>query len=150
MWGGVRSIAARSAAGVSPERTAAVIPGRQPHLLRQPADLAPGLGQVAVDVGAQRLERGDVEDPGLLRQRAGQALAQQQIELDEERREGLAGAGGGGDQGVAAGADRVPALPLGAGRLAQPLGEPAGDSGMEVGKRHAEIYALRAAEMPWP
>ena len=113
--------------------------GAEPHLFRQAADLAPGLRQVPVDVGAQRLERGDVEDPGLLRQRPGQALAQQQVQLYKESGEGLAGAGGGRDQGVPAGADRVPALPLGAGRLAQPLGEPAGDDGMEAGERHAEI-----------
>ena len=103
----------------------------EPHLLRQPADLAPRLGQVPVDVGAQRLERGDVEDPGLLRQGPGETLPEQPVQLDQEGRESLAGARGSGDQSVPAGADRLPALPLRRGRLAQALGEPAGDDGVK-------------------
>ena len=86
-----------------------------------------------MDVCAQGLERRDVEDPGLVRERPGQTLAQQQIQLEEKGGEGLAGAGGGRDQGVAAVADRLPATLLGVGRLPQSLGEPAGHGGVELG-----------------
>ena len=109
------------------------------HLLRQPADLTPGLGEVPVDVRAQRLEGRDVEDPSLLREDALEALPQQQVQLYKEGGQGFSGPRGGGDQCVPAGPDGLPTLLLRGGRLAQPLGEPAGDDGMKRRQRHAEI-----------
>jgi hypothetical protein len=70
MCGGVRTIAARSDAVVSPVRTAAVMRGYlQPSLPRQAADAAARLGQVLVDVGAQGLQRRDVDHADFVRQR---------------------------------------------------------------------------------
>ena len=76
MCGGVRSIAARSDGGVSPVRTAAVIRGAVEAELPPPSapDAAARLREVLVDVGAQRLERRDVDDAHLVGQRRAQPL----------------------------------------------------------------------------
>ena len=120
------------------------------HFLRQPPDLAARLRQVTVDVGAQGLERRDVEHPGLVREIPGEALAQEQIQLEEEGGESLTGAGGSGDQGMATGTDRIPAFALGSGRLTEPLGEPPGDDRMESRQGHTEIYAPFSASPDMP
>ena len=60
---------------VSPVRTAAVIRGAgSPGCFRELANAAPRLGEVLVDVGAQRLERRDVDDAHFIGQRPGRAL----------------------------------------------------------------------------
>ncbi len=81
--------------------------------------------QVALDVDGQRLERGDVEHPAALPPSSGGGAAGQPVERPQERRERLAGAGRGDDQGVAAGGDRLPGAHLGAGS--------GGERGLEPG-----------------
>jgi hypothetical protein len=77
--------------------------GREAHLLGDSPDLAPRLGQVLVDVRRQGLERGDVDHPHFVGQLAvREALAQQLVERDQERRERLSGAGRCRDQRVLA------------------------------------------------
>ena len=67
MCGGVRNIAARSACGVSPVRTAAVIRGAgQPDSSAETSNAAPWLREVLVDVRAQGFERGHVNDAHLV------------------------------------------------------------------------------------
>src|SRR6185437_13105183 len=61
---------------------------------------------------------------GLVAEFACQRAAKQGINGGEESGEGLAGAGGGGDERIAAGGDRGPALRLGLGGGAEPLREP--------------------------
>ena len=113
MCGGVRSIAARSDCVVSPVRTAAVILGAsKPGCFCEPANAVARLGEVLVDVGAQRLQRRDVDDPDLVRQRRGTALFEKRVDRGEERRERLARAGRRGDERVAAGGNGLPAAQL--------------------------------------
>ena len=94
----------------------------------------PGLGQGAVDarerhfqvlvhVVAEGLERRDVDHPGRVGQRRPAAVPDQGVDGGEEPGQGLARAGGGGDEGMASGGHRLPCLradrvPLGAGRSA--------------------------------
>ena len=90
MSGGRRSIAWRSAAGVSPVRTATETSGRgrpsRSAAARMPAS---GAAQVALDVVVQGLQRRHVEQPhaALGGRRRGEP-----VEADEEGRERLAGA----------------------------------------------------------
>jgi hypothetical protein len=105
--------------------------GIEPHLFRHLADLAPRLGQVLVDVAAQGLERGDVNDPGLLGQLVLDSFPQEMIQRGEKGGQGFPGSGRGGDQGVAAVPNGFPALGLDGGWLADLFLEPAGDSGVE-------------------
>ena len=91
MCGGVFTIPARAAGGVSPVRTAEVIAGAASPISAAIArNRRPRLRQVLVDVAAQRLERRHVDDARLVRQSAVESLAQELIERDQERRERLA------------------------------------------------------------
>jgi len=69
--------------------------------------------QVLVDVRAERLQRRDVDDPDLVKQRSCLALLEQRVDRGEKCREGLAGAGGCGDERVPSGRNRLPAAQLG-------------------------------------
>src|SRR6185369_4411678 len=60
------------------------------HLLRQAANLSPRLGEVLVDVGGERLQRRDVDHPGLVRQATGQRFSQQRVQLYQKGGECLA------------------------------------------------------------
>ena len=104
---------------------------REAHFGGHRANARQGLGEVLVDVAAQRLERRDVEDAGLLGQAVLDAFAQQIVDGDQERREGLARAGRRGNQGVAPFADRGPAGRLGGRRRSQRGREPAFNCGMK-------------------
>ena len=111
MCGGVRSIAARSDCVVSPVRTAAVMRG---GCAVPPASAScrmprARLREVLVDVGAQRLQRRDVDDAHFVGERPVAALLDEVVEGGEKRGERLARAGRRGDQRVAAVADRRPA-----------------------------------------
>ena len=101
------------------------------QLLRDRRDLPQRLLQVALDVGAERLQRRDVDHLGLFEQRRFLRLAHQRIDRDEERRQRLAGAGGRGDQRVAARHDLRPAPLLRLGRRLERALEPGANSGME-------------------
>ena len=69
--------------------------------------------QVALHVVGEGLERADVQDADAARvpaRRRRPRVLDQAVQAPQERGEGLAAAGGGMDQGAAAGADRRPAL----------------------------------------
>ena len=98
------------------------------------ADLREGPLEVLLDVVAEGLEGRDVEDARFV----GEVGAGRQEAVDrvEEGGEGLAAAGGGGDQRVPAGADEGPALNLGWRRAAETSLEPLADRRMESLQRH--------------
>ena len=137
MCGGVRSIAARSAArGVAGPHGGRDPRRRKPGRFGQALNAGARLGEVLVDVRAERLERRHVEDADLVRQRRRETLLEQRVDGGEERRQRLARAGGRGDQRVPAGGDRVPAAQLRGRRLADFGREPLTDDGMERSKSH--------------
>ncbi len=128
MCGGVRRIAARSdCGGVAGPHGRGDARRLDAHRLGELADAAPRLRQVLVDVGAQRLERRDVDDPDLVRKRRRHPLAHQVVDGSQEGRERLAGPGRGGNQCVPAIANRRPAATLRGRRLSERLGKPASD-----------------------
>ena len=88
--------------------------------------------EVAVDVGAEGLERGDVEDLEVVVEQAGLGLADQGVDAGQEGGQRLARPGGGGDEDVAAGADVGPAVGLGVGGGREVAQEPGLDGGVEV------------------
>jgi len=90
--------------------------------------------QVDVDIVAQRLERRDVDDLGLVGERAETGGAHQPVEAEQKRGEGLAGTGRRGDEDVAARADLRPAEHLWFSGGGEALGEPVADEGVEVGE----------------
>ena len=108
----------------------------QAGLLGQLPDAAARLGEVLVDVGAQRLQRRDVDDAHLVRKRAAQAFREEVVERRQERGERFTGSGRRGDQRVAAFTNRGPALPLRGRRLAERVPEPARHERMKRRQRH--------------
>ena len=84
-------------------------PGRgKPGGFGERLDCESGLGQVLVDVGAQRLERRHIEHPDLVGQRTAKALLEQIVDRRQEGRQRLAGTGGRGDERVPSGARSIP------------------------------------------
>ncbi len=94
--------------------------------------------QVLLNVIAQCPQRRDVEHRCLIGKRG--SLTGEAIDRGEVSRQGFAHAGGGGNQGVGAGADFRPPLPLRLGGFAKALLEPALDGGMKTGKWHRGDY----------
>src|SRR3972149_48608 len=105
MWGGVRTKAWRSFAGVSPVRTAVRMARAKPRRGGGSGFSASGAPPVRRVWVAQRREGRDVDDLRLGGQRAGLRLTDEAVDAGEEGGERLAGAGGRGDEEVAAGAE---------------------------------------------
>ena len=101
--------------------------------------------QVPLDVGGQRLERGDVQDPAPPLRVGGRRRRRQPVQRPQEGRERLAGAGGRDDQRVVALADGRPGLRLCLRRLREDAREPGAGRGGEALQRRAagSIRALR-------
>src|SRR5882672_9617590 len=79
--------------------------------------LPPRNREILVNICGKRLERRDVDDPYFIRQPALlYAFPQEIVDRREERGQGLARAGGRGDERVFAAADGAPAFELGFGR----------------------------------
>ena len=95
-------------------------------------DAAQGLLEVDADVVGQRLQRRDVDHARLVRQRALRGQAHQLVDGGEEGRQGLARAGGGGDERVASGLDGRPGPRLCRRGRGEAGAEPGGDRGMEA------------------
>ena len=100
-----------------------------------PNELLPDAGQrrlqVAVNIVRERLQRRDIDNVGRVGQIPFEALPDQIIDGRKKRRERLARAGRGGDQGVPARLDRRPGFELRRGGRGETLGEPRGDRGVE-------------------
>ena len=75
-----------------------------------------------MDVGAQRLQRRDVDDADLVGKRRAQTLLKQLVEAREKGRKRLSGSGRRRDERVAARMDLAPAACLRGRRLAERLG----------------------------
>ncbi|MNP06044.1 hypothetical protein D3C76_980130 [compost metagenome] len=124
------------------------------------ADTGQRVLQVDLDVVGQRLERRNVDHQGFVRQafEGFQATVDQVVDHGEEGGEGLAGTGGGGDQGRAALADQRPRPGLGGGDRRESLAEPGADGGVEAGQGtvcgdgqvHGLIYAGDSVKMQVP
>ena len=148
MCGGVRSIAARSDCGVSPVRTAAVMRGASsPIASASCADAAPRLGQVLVDVGAQRLERRDVDDAHFVGQRAAQRLPGTRSSSAVRNAASVLPEPVGAAISVWRPlANRRPAAALRGGRLAERVGEPAGNEQDEKTRAALQVEGGRAQD----
>ena len=103
---------------------------RHAEVEAEPAQRRP---QVALDVIGERLQRGDVDEPGAL---LASGLGGEAVKAPEERGERLAGSGGGADQDVRAGRDRRPRALLGGGRRLERVREPVANERGEGGQRH--------------
>jgi hypothetical protein len=98
--------------------------------------------QIAVHVVAQGFERRYVEHAGGVRQWPLETHAHQLVDGRVKGRQGLAGSGGRGDEGVAAAADGGPGAALAGGRTAEGGLEPARDGGMKALKRHQRTCSV--------
>ena len=101
-------------------------------LLGEAAYLGQRPGQVALYVVRQGLERRDIDDLGRLGQAAVQPGPDEPVEAGHEGGQGLAGACGGGDQGVGAARNGGPPLGLSAGRGLEAAVEPLPYQRMEL------------------
>src|SRR2546426_546471 len=115
---------------------------RQAQGFERAANLGERLRQVLLHVVGERLERRDVHHLRPVGERPPpvQSLTQQRVDGGEERRECLARARGGRDQGIAACLDERPRTLLRLGGLAEAGLEPALNGGMKTGQRHPEIW----------
>src|SRR5439155_21160230 len=115
---------------------------RQAQGFERAANLGERLRQVLLHVVGGRLERRDVHHLRPVGERPPpvQSLTQQRVNGGEERRECLARARGGSDQGIAARLDERPRTLLRLGGLAEAGLEPALNGGMKTGQRHPEIW----------
>ena len=109
--------------------------GGQPLAHGELADGGERLFEVLVDVGAERLEGRDVEDPDLVLETMLEPFKQELVDRAQKGGEGLPRPGRSGEKGVPALADGRPGALLGRERRPQRLGEPAGDDRVE-GQAH--------------
>ena len=130
----------RRVAGADPRRDPR---GAQARRFCHPTDGGPRLRKVLVDVGAQRLQRRNVNDSNLIRERCRLALFEQAVDRGQKGGERLTGAGWCGHERVAAGDDRLPRLQLRWRGLPDLSREPPTNDGMECGECHV-FDALRA------
>ena len=87
--------------------------------------------EILLDVVGQGLQRRDIDDERLIRQRSLDALSHQTIYGREERGERLPRAGGRGDQHISPRLDQRPGARLGLGGCTKMLAEPGIDRRME-------------------
>ncbi len=99
--------------------------------------------EVLANIVAQGFERRDVDHLGLVGQLAQAGLAHQIVNRGEECRERFSGAGGRGNQNVAAGADLRPAELLRLRRRGEASLEPFADQGIERSERHRFDRTIR-------
>jgi hypothetical protein len=104
--------------------------------------------QIDVDVVAQRLERRDVDDFGLVGKRPEAGGAHQAVEAQQKGGQRLAGACGGGDEDVMAGANPGPAQDLRFGGGGESLGKPVAHQGVETGERGGRYHLSHFSDSP--
>ena len=106
--------------------------------------------QVPPDVGAQRLERRDIDHPRPVLEPAAARLPRQPVHREEEGGERLAGTRRGGDQRIAPGGDGRPAAQLRFGGRLEAVPEPAGDRRIEAGERVRQMRNRGSRRSPEP
>ena len=104
---------------------------RLAHLEQLALDPGERALEVAVDVVAQRLERRDVHDIGLVGERPIETLDDEVIDRGEKRGQRLARAGRRRDERVTSVTNRRPAADLRLGRGLERVAKPRGDGGVE-------------------
>ena len=102
-------------------------------LFSQLAQCASRLGQILVDVSAQRLQRRHIHDADGVGQRRFETFPDEIVDRRQKCREGLARAGGRGDERVLTGTDRIPSAALCGRRLSERIEKPARNQRMEPG-----------------
>ena len=112
------------------------------------ADPVPGFREILVDVRAQRLQRGNVEDPDFVRKKSAQAFCEEVIDRRQKGRERLAGSGRRGYERVTPFADGRPAATLRRRRLAQRFRKPLLNNGVEGGSTHGNRRLNRSSFGP--
>ena len=83
---------------------------------------------------------GDIDDLRAGGEGAGDGMAEELVDADEEGGEGFSGAGGGGDEGWLASEDAGPAVLLGLGGRAEFVEEPLGGDGVSPSERGWNFY----------
>ncbi len=154
VWRTRRHPRAVSTVGVTAPDHRPDVDARQAKRLEFGRDSSEWRLQIPLDVVAERLERRHVDDPRLVRQRVVHAVANELIDRREERREGLAGPGGSGDERIFAGDDVRPPVLLGRGRRPDVRFEPAANGWMKRRERlrrggrfvHFEHFRCNAPE----
>jgi hypothetical protein len=112
---------------------------------RDLGDGGQGLFEVALDVVGEGLEGGDVDDLDPVFEGAGFGLADKPVDSDEEGGEGLTGAGGRGDEGVAPRDNVRPAIGLRGGWRGEAALEPGAGYGVEGSRRSPCGFRIRRA-----
>ncbi len=113
----------------------------QPHAGGSLTDADERRTQVAFDIRGERLERGDIQNAATIlsiRDIRGQTA----IDGREEGRERLAGTGGGHDERVIPGRDRLPRLSLGRSGRGEGIGEPCPGCGRDMRDRFGHAHIL--------
>ena len=111
----------------------------------QAMDALARLGQVLVDVGAERLQRRHVDDADLVGQRRHLPFREQAVDRGQKRRQRLARARRRGDERVPAGGNRLPAALLRRRRLTDFSREPVTDDGVETSEGHDHLVEENGA-----
>ena len=124
------ALGGRCIAGANRSRDAGDV---EAGLFSQLAQCASRLGQVLVDVSAQRLQRRHIHDADGVGQRRFETFPDEIVDRRQKCREGLARAGGRGDERVLTGTDRRPAAALCGRRLSERIEKPARNQRMEPG-----------------
>ncbi len=109
-------------------------------------DLGQGAVEIFLHIVGEGLERGDVDDLGGGRERAGDGKAEKLVDGDEEGRQRLTGASGCGDECGIASEDGGPALDLGLGGGAEFGEEPLLHDGVCPGEWGGWIVVRRRRE----
>ena len=112
---------------------------RRSQLEQFVADAGERRFQIDAHVVRQRLERGNVDDAGLVGEISGDAIAHQRIDRSEKRGQRLARSGRRSDQCMATGLDRRPCAFLRWRRRRKRAAKPGRDGGVEVVERHDGI-----------
>ena len=93
--------------------------------------------EIFADVVRQRLQWGNVDDLGLVTQRAVKSLAHEIVDCRHEGSQCFAGTGRGGNEHIAPSLDGGPRLRLRGRRPTETTVEPGGDGGMEQRERNS-------------
>ena len=111
----------------------------QPALFGETANGPSRLGEILVNVSAQCLQRRNVDDAHLVRERLPEPFDEKVVQCAEECGERLSGAGRRGDERVLPLPDRAPSAALRCSRLTERLGEPVTNHGMKLFQGHRVV-----------
>ncbi len=146
----LRTLPALRRRGVSGAHGGADVEGADAHPGGEGPELSQRLLEVAPDVVGQRAERRDVHDLRVVFQCVFRGLAHESVQAMQEGGEGLARAGGRGEEHVVAVGDDGPALGLDGRGLGEAPAEPRVYHGMEHGFSIASAASRLRLHPAWP